>query len=312
MMVAGPRPAHPPVRVWVWTAATVALVVVAALLWRGSDAAATESTTSAAAGIPTGTPADAVSEAWSASGNPLPESVVESGRVIVGTPHGVRGLDVTTGEETWHYTRGNARLCGLTATDGMVVAIFRTVGRCDEGVALDAGTGVRRWTRNMGFRADVTLDSTDRIVLASSPTRVVTLDPVGDNIRWRYAPPDGCRLLGSDAGSAGVAVLRRCAGSTAVQLRLLGGFDGKPAWIRDLPVPEGTDVRLLGADQPVGLVVGNEVQLLNPDDGAVLSSFLTDDAQDAAQSVVEATALVWAGDRLHAFAADTGGRRWEE
>ena len=44
-------PRRPPLRVWIWTAATVALVVVAALLWRGSDAAATESTTAAPAGV---------------------------------------------------------------------------------------------------------------------------------------------------------------------------------------------------------------------------------------------------------------------
>src|SRR5690242_10536000 len=139
----------PPLRVWVWTAATVALVVVAALLWRGSDAAATESTTSAPADVPSGTPAGAVSAAWSAAGDPAPERVVESGRVILGSPHGVRALDVATGAEAWHYTRSNARLCGVTVTDGVAVAVFRTANRCDEGVALDAGTGVRRWTRNM-------------------------------------------------------------------------------------------------------------------------------------------------------------------
>jgi hypothetical protein len=50
---------RPPLRVWVWIAASVALVVVATLLWRGSDAAATESTTAAPAGVPVGAPAGA-------------------------------------------------------------------------------------------------------------------------------------------------------------------------------------------------------------------------------------------------------------
>src|SRR5688500_13395629 len=99
---------RPPLRVWVWTAATVALVVIAALLWRGSDAAATESTTAAPADVPSGTPAGAVSEAWSAGGGPLPEDVVEGGRVVVGSAHGVHALDVVTGDEAWHYTRSNA------------------------------------------------------------------------------------------------------------------------------------------------------------------------------------------------------------
>ena len=297
---------------WVWTAATVALVVVAALLWRGSDAAATESTTAAPAGVPAGTPAEAVSAAWSATGHPLPENVVQAGRIVVGTRHGVRALDVTTGAEAWHYTRSNAVLCDTTATDGVAVAVFRTTGRCDEAVALDAGTGVRQWTRNIGLRTDATLDSTDRILLASSPTGVVTLDPTGDSIRWRYAPPKGCRLIGSEVGSAGVAVLQRCPGTAAVQLRLLGGFEGEPVWSRDLTVPDGAGVRLLGADRPVGVVVGDEVQLLSPDDGAVRSAFVSDGADGATQTVLAKTALVWAGGRLHAFDADTGARRWDE
>jgi outer membrane protein assembly factor BamB len=304
-------PSRPPLRVWVWTAASVALVVVAALLWRGSDAAATQSTTATPAGVPSGTPAGAVSAAWSVTGAPLPEQVVESGRVIVGTPHGVRALDVTTGAEAWHYLRGNAALCGMTVTDGVAVAVFRTADRCDEGVALDAGTGVRRWTRNMDFRPDATLDSTDRIVLAASPGGVVALDPTGDSIRWRYAPPESCRLLGSDVGSAGVAVLQRCGGTAAAQLRLLDGFSGDPHWSRDLRAPEGTAVRLLGADRPVGVVVGDEVQLLSPDDGSVLSAFTPDGAADAAQTVIARTALVWSGGRLYAVEADTGHRRWD-
>jgi outer membrane protein assembly factor BamB len=256
--------------VWVWTAATLALVVVAALLWRGSDAAATDSTTAAPAGIPEGTPAAAVSEAWAEDARPLPVDVVESGRVIVGSAHGVRALDPETGEEAWHYTRANARLCGVTAVNGVVVAVFRTANRCDEALALNAGTGVRAWTRNVNFRADVTLSSTDRIVLASSPTGIATLDPTADTLRWRYAPPEGCLIEDAVAGSAGVALLQTCDGSPDMQLRLLDGFEGTAHWNRDIPAPEGAEIRLLGADQLLGLVVGDEVRAVAAEDGAPL------------------------------------------
>ena len=246
---------RPPLRVWVWTAATLALVVVAALLWRGSDAAATESTTAAPADVPSGTPAGAVSEAWTAAGGPLPESVVEGGRVLVGSPIGVRALDPATGKEAWHYTRANARLCGLTATNGVAVAVFRTEDRCDEAVALDAGTGVRAWTRSVDFREDATLDSTDQIVLAGTPTGVVTLDPTGNNIRWRYAPPGTCELLGAEVGSAGVAVLQHCDGAAVVRLRLFDGFDGDPHWTRRPARPRRRGdpaARRRRADRPPG------------------------------------------------------------
>ena len=147
---------------------------------------------------------------------------------------GVRALDAVTGEEAWHYTRSNARMCGLTATDGVAVAVFATEDRCDEAVALRAGTGVRAWTRSVRFAGDVTLSSTDRIVLAANPTGIVTLDPTGDNIRWREAAPAGCRFLDATVGSAGVAVLQRCARATVAQVRLFDGFNGKVHWSRDL------------------------------------------------------------------------------
>ncbi len=307
-----PSVARPPLRVWVWTAATLALVVVAALLWRGSDAAATESTTAPPAGVPSGTPAAAVSEEWSAAGGPLPESVVEGGRVLVGSDSGVQALEPATGAEAWHYTRANARLCGLTATDGVAVAVFRTEDRCDEAVALDAGTGVRRWTRSVDFRRDATLDSTDRIVLATSPTGLVTLDPTGNTLRWRYAPPDGCRLLGTEVGSAGVAVLQRCSGSVDPQLRLLDGFEGNAHWSRDLPVREGADVRLVGADGLVGVLVDDEFQGLSAADGSVVARVPVPAGAgpDVQQVSAGAVSLVRAAGTLTALDAASGRSLW--
>jgi outer membrane protein assembly factor BamB len=296
--------------VLVWTAATVALCVVAALLWRGSDAAATDSTTSAPAGVPSGTPAAVVSTTWSAEGKPPTGTVVQSGRVLVGSAHGVRALDPVTGDEAWHYTRSNARMCGLTATNGLAVAVFATEDRCDEAVALNAGTGVRAWTRSVSFRGDATLTSTDRIVLASSPTGVVTLDPTGDNIRWRYAAPVGCRFLGAAAGSAGIAVLQRCAGASLLQVRLFDGFDGTAHWSRDVPVADGTQIRLLGADTLPTVQVDDEVQVLAPADGTVLTRLPVATGDDVQTGPVGALTLVRVGATLYALDATSGATSW--
>ena len=305
-----PLIARPPLRVWIWTAATVAIVVVAALLWRGSDAAATQSTTAAPAGAPSGTPAGAVSEAWSADGDPLPESVLEGGRVLIGSEHGVRALDPATGEEAWHYTRSNAWLCGLTATNGVAVAVFRTEDRCDEAVALNAGTGVRAWTRSVNFRGDVTLDSTASIVLAASRSGIVTVDPTGNTLRWRYAPPERCELLGAEVGSAGVAVLERCAGSPDVRLRLFDGFEGDPHWTRDLPAREGAEIRLLGADGLIGVLVDDEYQGLVPADGTVLTRIPVAEANEVQQVMSGTVALIRVGGMLSAVDAGFGSVLW--
>ena len=300
---------RPPLRVWVWIAATLALVVVAALLWRGSDAAATESTTAEPAGVPVGAPAAAVSEAWSTTGDPMPSDVVESGRVLVGSQYGVRALDPRTGEESWHYTRSNARLCDVAVTNGVAVAVFRTEDRCDEAVALDADTGVRSWTRNVSFAGDVVLDSTDAIVLAVAERSLVTLDPNNNNIRWRYEPPERCRILAADAGDAGVALLQRCSGSPDVQLRLLDGFAGDARWSRDLPAPTDDDVRLLGADRVVGVEVGEDIQLLAGADGTPLRTVPT--ADDAQMTSIGVAVLLRVDGTLRAYEPVSAQRLWE-
>jgi outer membrane protein assembly factor BamB len=303
---------RPPLRVWLWAAATGALLLVAALLWRGSDAAATESTTAAPTDVPAGAPAGAVSEAWSVDGGPLPEAVVQDGRVLVGSGRGVRALDPVTGEEAWHYTRDNARMCGLTVTDGVAVAVFATADRCDEAVGLDADTGVRRWTRSLSLAGDAVLDSTSAIVLASNPTGLLTLDPVGNGIRWRHAATDGCRLVAADAGSTGVAVLERCGDDTGVQVRLLDGFAGTVHWSRDVTVDEGADVRLLGADTVVTVLAGDEVLTLSGPDGSVLSELpVPAGTTDVEQETLGEVSLVRVGDTVSALDAATGAGRWE-
>jgi outer membrane protein assembly factor BamB len=286
----------------------VVLLVVATLLWRGSDAAATQSSTAPPADVPSGTPAGAVSQSWSADGDLPVGTVVESGRVLVGSTHGVRALDPATGEEVWHYTRSNARMCGLTATNGVAVAVFATADRCDEAVALRAGTGVRAWTRSVRLRGDASLLSTDRIVMATSPAGLVTLDPTGDNIRWRSAAPVNCRYLQTAVGSAGVAVLQRCTGAPMAQLRLFDGFSGAAHWTRDIPVT--AEPRLLGADALPTVLMDGAVQALSSADGAVLARLPVPAGADVQVGAVGALTLVRVDGQLTALDATSGAGVW--
>ncbi|MGY1794199.1 PQQ-binding-like beta-propeller repeat protein [Geodermatophilus sp. SYSU D00525] len=308
----------PPLRVWVWTAATLALAVVATLLWRGSSVAATDSTTAAEPPVPSAAPAGDLAPAWSVDVDvPLPDAVVEGGRVVVPVADGVTALDPATGEEAWHYRRTDAALCGLSAGDGLVVAVFRTADRCDEALALTAATGVRAWTRNLSLRGDATVTGADQVVLASSDTGVVVLDPVGDNVRWRAGAESGCTLLDTAAGSAGVAVLQRCAGSAAVQLRLFDSFSGEARWTRDLAVADGDEVRLAGADRLVDVVSGDALLVHRPDDGTQLQELALPAPTDGGaegdpvlQSGTGDVALVWARSTVWALDRTSGATLW--
>jgi hypothetical protein len=290
---------------------------VAVLLWRTSDAAATSSTTASAATVPDGAPAAAVSQAWSSPTGPAPRRVVESGRVLVTGEHGLAMLDPSTGQEAWHYRRSNATLCDATATNGVVIAVFRTTSRCNEAVAFTADTGVRAWYRSVRFRTDVDLASTDQILLASSPTGVVTIDPTGNNTRWRYAPSSGCRIVDADVGSSGVVVLQRCSGSPALQVRLLDGFGGDAIWTRDVDTGQDT-ARLAGADRLVDVVIGDRVQVLSPTDGSLLTELALPApaaGQDARREPLQQAglgdvALLWVRGTVYAQDQTTGLPRW--
>jgi outer membrane protein assembly factor BamB len=305
----------PPLRVWVWAAAGLAVVLVAALLWRGSDAAATDSTTSAAPQVPDAPPEGELTEAWSVAGDPLPPRVVEGGRVVVGGEHGLAALDGVTGEEAWHYTRADAGLCDLTAIEGLVIGVFRSEDRCDEAVALRADTGVYAWTRNVDFDPDVELASTDQLMLASSDRSVIVYDPKGDQRRWVNRVPETCRILDADVGSAGVGVLQRCSTGT-LQLRLLDGFTGAEHWERNVAASSDADARLSGVDRLVDVVVEDRLEVHGAENGNVLQTYdlpATDDdpaTETLHQAGMGSVALVWARGTVWALDESTGEARW--
>jgi outer membrane protein assembly factor BamB len=301
----------------VWAAGTVAVLVAAVLLWRGSDAAATTSTTAAPPLPATGSPATAVRQAWSAAAGPQPQQVLTRGRVVVGDAHGLAALDPATGRAAWRYERSNARLCGLTAVDGYAVAVFNVPGethRCDQVVALDVGTGVRQWTRNVNFSPDVALTGVDRSgqaagsVVAYSPTGLVDIDPVGDNIRWRYHAAAGCRLSDVTPGTAGIAFVQRCAGS-APQLRFVDPTGGGTRWTEELT---GTP-RVAGADGAVTVVDGGTLRVLSADDGAERAALQLPGSSAAAPAelAVGDLDLVSAGGAVTALDPATGRQRWQ-
>jgi outer membrane protein assembly factor BamB len=243
----------------------------------------------------------------------VPEQLVQGGRVIVGSPHGLRALDPATGREAWHYTRSNARLCGLTSTDGVAVAVFREGGSlCDQAVALRAETGVRAWNRNVDFLPSVRLLSTAGHVLAVARTGVVDLDPLGDNIRWRYDAPRSCRLLDARPGSTGTALLQSCPGKP-VQLLLLDGITGQQHWAHDVAAI-GTGTQLAGADWVVTAVIGDELRVLSGNDGTQLQALPLPSDGASAQPVELAaggSVLVWARGTVFFLDHTSGAVRWQ-
>jgi outer membrane protein assembly factor BamB len=137
----------------------------------------------------------------------------------------------------------------------------------------------------------------------------VTLDPTGDNIRWRYAAPAGCRFLGTAVGSAGVAVLQSCRGAQIATLRLLDGFSGSPHWTRELSLT--AQPRLLGAGALPTVLADGKVQAFSSADGTVLANLPVADGADVQVGSAGPLTLVRIDGRLTALDATLGGTVWD-
>jgi outer membrane protein assembly factor BamB len=94
-------------------------------------------------------------------------------------------------------------------------------------------------------------------------------------------------------------------------VRLLDGFAGTAHWSRSLPVAEGTDVRLLGADDAVTVLVGDEVQTLAGTDGSLLSGLPGAAGAEVEQATVGSVSLVRVDGTVSAVDALSGTALWE-
>jgi hypothetical protein len=119
-------------------------------------------------------------------------------------------------------------------------------------------------------------------------------------------------LLDAAAGRSGVALLQQCGGGAPAQLRLLDGFAGTTHWSRDVAAPSGTRLRLVDADQLIGVQVGTELRLLSGNDGTALRTLPVPASDSVVEEAAGSTALVRIGNTLTALEDTSGRTRWVE
>lgn len=298
----------------IWAGVAVLALVAGTLLAASSDSGNTDVRTAAQQPASEGEQlADQLSPLWSTEASFDDQRTVASNTVITPSPRGVRGLDLLTGQERWHYLRSTATMCDFTVLDDVVVAIFRTTGRCNEAVALEAGTGVRRWYRNVGFSDRLQMLGSGTAALAATPDGIAVLDSVGDSIRWRYNPARGCELSSIGIGTTGVVVLEICETGTT-WLAEFDLYSGDQQW---RVAPPAGDVTVVGTDGVVSLLVGQQLLILSARDGAVLSTMTAGPEPGASPATMLAgqpggrgIPLVFAAGMLYAIDAPSGAALW--
>lgn len=297
-------------------AAVVAVAAVAAVavpLVSSSDAATTESRVAArpVEVEPAALPAT-VRPRWTAAtaGARPTTSPADNGTVVVGGPDRVAGLDARTGAEAWSYARGNARLCGWTLDDGVVVALFKKAHGCRQVVGLDATLGTRRWYRTLEIPVDAVLSSGPGVAVATTAAgELVAVDTTTGLNRWIHRAPAGCTLDPAVAGRVAVIAVARCADGSVT----LVGHDAyaeKTSWT--VPPPAGGDPVALGGEDGAAVLTGTTLTTYDGT-GKVLAR-ITDRrlAGTAAATAVATgeTLVVWTGTAATAVDLRSRAVRW--
>jgi hypothetical protein len=233
-----------------------AVVAVAVPVVRHSDAFSTTIHTAAdsPAAPETGPLPARLRQLWTAPTGAA-AAPVEGPTVIATGPDRVAGLDPQTGAERWSYERGNARLCGATRQDGVVLALFAKSHGCRDLIGLDAATGARRWYRTVEFSTDATLTSGPGVAVVTGGEQMIAADTGGGLNRWTYSAA-GCTLDPAVAGRIAVVTVARCAEGVRRLIVHLPYADKAP-WVGTLPT--GSDPRVLTADEQVTVLSGSAV-----------------------------------------------------
>ncbi len=182
-----------------------------------------------------------------------------SGVLVIRDDAGVRGLDPATGKERWHYQRSDLSSANaVTTADGKTIVLFYVQGRGVLAVALNAGTGAQRWTRQLNA-TKTTPWNVGTLVAAGSQAgnkqaggQQIGAVELGGGHGVRFTGVDGagaapefpafpagqaCTVSAVAAAGDTVAVAGRCAGTEAVAA--VSARTGKTLWTWQPPYPSG-------------------------------------------------------------------------
>lgn len=212
----------------------VAVVAAATLLWRFSDARATESQPAVGAApaalLPPTTLPPSLAPVWTAPSGATPVPVVAGATVVTADGREVVGRDPFTGEPRWRYAR-DIDLCTVTAAWANAVTAWSKDPRyCSEVTALVGDTGRRASQRNgdAEIGAQLLFDGTHATATGrryletwrSDLVRTTQYGAVRTKVNPGKQPRTGCDYVSVAAAAGQIGVLERCPGDGARADRL--------------------------------------------------------------------------------------------
>jgi PQQ-like domain len=250
----------------------VALLVFVLSVWRTSEIRNVHSHPTAKAGkdLASGTLPSSLHSGWHTTDRMALGQPVYLDVVATYSAHTVVGRDAVTGVVRWSYSRADRSICSVVGDGGVVMAIYRHDGNCDELSALAADTGKRAWTRTQFDNGTPTVQPISQSVLEVTPDALDLLQPAGGATYWYYPQVNNCKTISGVLGTAGVLWGTRCSSKSTLTLRAGSGDKSKNnSWSVSLdgrtPLAADSQILALTAD-------GRAIQVLSAKDGTVSST----------------------------------------
>src|SRR5690606_6651777 len=156
-------------------------------------------------------------------------------RRVLFRSHGVRALDLQTGNEIWRHA-SDLRLAGTPGVgEGLVV-----VGGLEGDVlALDAQTGEERWSAKLGNEVIAApAIGQGAVVVRSNDGRVTAFDAASGQERWFWVQElPTLTVRGNDAPTLGPGYV--FVGNDDGSVQALSLADGQPVWEQQVGYPDG-------------------------------------------------------------------------
>ncbi|GAB3699024.1 hypothetical protein [Corynebacterium nasicanis] len=223
-----------------------------------------------------------LTEAWSAPTLDLPgvhRPVIVDGLVAVPEEQAVRGVDPTTGETVWSYTR-DLELCSLGGAWGRVVTTWRAGNGCGDVVSIDAETGRYHRTRSAISPGEVAaVTSNDRVgtigaerleLWRSDLVRTVEYGEVEGIQEPDLQPHPGCRLTSALTRSDLLAVTENCEDGTWLRLQEASPEQSREPEIRSSVQLDSPTARLVALGGSAAAVADGPALISYSDEGVEL------------------------------------------
>ena len=176
----------------------LAVAGMVAVISRGSASHATHTFSSSALSVPRGVPAPTLHQVATYDG----KATLIGGAIVIETSRGAEGRDAVTGKQIWSYERTDLPVCARGYNESRVFLGYGAGDKCDEMIALEAGSGKRAWQRTIESEGANSIAFGSNSIVSVGAQKIISYDQLSGFERFTLQPDAGPTDVGSGTSPA--------------------------------------------------------------------------------------------------------------